>query len=457
MIDMIHSHVVEVLSVEKADEQYYLKVRISLPDDVVLYWKIDDFTANHILSATDFSETYKYRLSFMNHLDTIKMEQVNCITKTNRENSMNIYFSSSDDFKENLHSLKMTPDLNGIENLSFLSRTLPISSNERVEEKVESVILEKVESEPIQPPLEENKTNVSAKRPSIFKWVSIVSIALIALMLIGYSSFKNVSSQDDLAKAAEIKENPNSTEKENSVSSNHRNIQEKPVENSNEDTVEVNEDERLDDTSKNEEKNKETDYLTIPFVELSNVENFYVPVGSVALTFDDGPSVYTDEIVDILKEYGVGGTFFFIGTNIKKYPEQVQYAYDQGYSIGSHSQNHVDVGALSYENQLYEINLSRELIEEITGVNPNLFRPPFGSYNQETLKVMEDHGLKAVLWNQDPKDWSGIGQKQILDYIKNSNPSGSIILLHESETVVKVLPSIIEHLQSQGLELVNLK
>ena len=96
-------------------------------------------------------------------------------------------------------------------------------------------------------------------------------------------------------------------------------------------------------------------------------------------------------------------------------------------------------------------------MEEIIDEDVLLFRPPYGSYNKQLVDLAIEHEYKIVLWNNDPEDWKTRNPNKIFESIKNSNTSGAIILLHESQAVVDSLPKIIEYLQEQDLEIVNLK
>jgi len=199
------------------------------------------------------------------------------------------------------------------------------------------------------------------------------------------------------------------------------------------------------------------DQFMLPFVELDNPVSYNIPEGYVALTFDDGPSKYSKEIVDILKEYGIGGTFFFIGLNVKKYPEHVKYIHSNGYSIGTHSMNHSNLPTLSNEKQEKELIQSSQLIESLTGEKLSLFRPPYGAMNQNVKDLANQYGYKIILWNNDPEDWRNKDADAIVNHIKNTDISGSIILLHESQAVIDALPRIINYLKEQNLEIVSLK
>lgn len=185
---------------------------------------------------------------------------------------------------------------------------------------------------------------------------------------------------------------------------------------------------------------------------ISSLPNHYV-----ALTFDDGPSEYTKEIADILAERGVAGTFFFIGKRIEEYPEIVQYVKEQGHMVGSHSYEHTNL------NRLTPKLLENDLLEAITGLeglvghHVELFRPPFGSADDEVVEVVKSKGLKMVMWNRDPKDWETERAQDIVDYFYSYDPSGGIYILHENAETVEALPQILDYLQSEDLQVVGLQ
>lgn len=193
------------------------------------------------------------------------------------------------------------------------------------------------------------------------------------------------------------------------------------------------------------------------FIELEDYLVYNLPEGKVALTFDDGPSQYTKEIIDILKEYKVGATFFLVGYNVRKYPDYAKYIHSNGYSIGSHSMSHLDMSKLSYEKQKNELISSINILKETIDEDISLFKPPYGSFNKQLENLVISQECKIVLWNNDPEDWKTRDADKIFESIKNSNTSGAIILLHESQAVIDSLPRIIEYLQGQNLEIVNLK
>lgn len=178
-------------------------------------------------------------------------------------------------------------------------------------------------------------------------------------------------------------------------------------------------------------------------------ENVYrLPSGQVALTFDDGPSKYTEEIVDILTEHGVKATFFFIGANLSSHPDAVRYAYDRGMAIGNHSWSHSRLPSLSRVKMEEEISRTNKELENLIGEPVRLFRPPFGATGSAVERTLSREGMLNVLWNRDPEDWRVSEAEDILRYIRSTEPDGGIYLLHESDKTIEVLPQIIQFLQS---------
>lgn len=182
--------------------------------------------------------------------------------------------------------------------------------------------------------------------------------------------------------------------------------------------------------------------------------------GKVALTFDDGPGTYTPQILAVLKEYGVKATFFEIGENAVAHPDYVKQIIAEGHVIGDHTYTHPDLTKLSYDAQMDEINKTKTTIEGIVSTNVHFFRPPYGSYNSDTDKVMSALSMERILWNVDPRDWSGVSSDAIVQNVLANTKSGSIVLMHDgvanSKETVKALPQIIDGLRAKGFNLITI-
>lgn len=176
--------------------------------------------------------------------------------------------------------------------------------------------------------------------------------------------------------------------------------------------------------------------------------------GYVALTFDDGPSAYTKQIVDILTDNGVAGTFLFIGKNATRHQEEVAYAAEHGMSVGNHSWDHSKLTELSDKSKLTNLTKTNEELVSDGAEQVALFRPPYGLINDALAAQVKKQKMKVLMWNRDPEDWNADTRDEILDYFQKVNPSGGIYVLHEKKHTVEALPAIIEYLKKKQLKFV---
>ena len=183
------------------------------------------------------------------------------------------------------------------------------------------------------------------------------------------------------------------------------------------------------------------------------------PLGKVVyLTFDDGPSKLTGQFLDILREQDVKATFFMQGSNLKKkhLQENVKRATKEGHYIGGHSMTH-EFKTLYKENQFVpEMNETLALIHEITGTNPSLVRPPYGSApglkSDQVRNQIVDAGIKVWDWTIDSNDWTLKDNPiQIIESIKSgTNADIEVVLMHEKPQTLAALPGIIAFYREQG-------
>ena len=173
----------------------------------------------------------------------------------------------------------------------------------------------------------------------------------------------------------------------------------------------------------------------------------------VALTFDDGPSKYTKDILDILKRYDACGTFFLIGNKVSFYGNILKEMLQNGNEIGNHSYDHKYLTRLSENEVKEEVSKTQEEIKRVTGFTPKLFRPTYGGYNN-TLKSYID--LTFVLWDVDSRDWEVKNTEGIMNNVLKDVKAGSIILFHDNhEYSVKALPEVIKELKKRGYKFVT--
>lgn len=124
-----------------------------------------------------------------------------------------------------------------------------------------------------------------------------------------------------------------------------------------------------------------------------------------ALTFDDGPSNYTSQLLDILDKYGIKATFCMMGAHVEKYPEIVKRAYESGHQIASHTYSHPHLMSLTNEQIINEVRATEEAIMNVIGIKPRYLRPPFGEADDRVKALLKAMGYKVLLWNVDPTDY----------------------------------------------------
>ena len=172
----------------------------------------------------------------------------------------------------------------------------------------------------------------------------------------------------------------------------------------------------------------------------------------VAISFDAAWGAdKTEKIMDILKEYNANATFFLVGFWVENYPEITKKIAENGFEIGTHSNTHPDMVKLNSEQIKLELETSVKTIEETTNKKVELFRAPFGSYNDNLINTAEDLGLTTIQWDVDSLDWKGISAVDITTRVLNKVFNGSIILCHNnSDHILDALPMILDRLQKRG-------
>ena len=147
----------------------------------------------------------------------------------------------------------------------------------------------------------------------------------------------------------------------------------------------------------------------------------------VALTFDDGPSKYTKELLDFLRENDVPVTFFLVGNRIKEFSGTVQQTVKDGHEMGYHSYAHKMQTGLSDAQILSDFEKSNELLRELTGAEFTLWRTPGGNYNQRVLDCID---LPHIMWSVDTRDWDHRNSYKVYASVVNAS-DGAIVLMHD--------------------------
>ena len=123
---------------------------------------------------------------------------------------------------------------------------------------------------------------------------------------------------------------------------------------------------------------------------------------NIAISFDAAwGDEYTNELLDILKKNNIKATFFMTGGWVEKYPESVKRMAAEGHELGNHSENHKNMSKLSKEENLKEIMDVHNKVKELTGQEMNLFRPPYGDYDDELIKLLNNNKYYPIQWSVD--------------------------------------------------------
>lgn len=177
--------------------------------------------------------------------------------------------------------------------------------------------------------------------------------------------------------------------------------------------------------------------------------------GTVALTFDDGPSPYTPQVLAILKKYNIKATFFVVGTNAQKYPEYIKAIHNEGHVIGSHTQTHPMLTKISEKQLVTEISEPSQIVNNIIGIKPKCLRYPFGASNEHVRDEIRAYGMEPVPMGFNSFDYERPGTQKIIDWVLKNSYSKQVILMHDGydkrEQTVAALPVIIEGIKKKGL------
>lgn len=180
----------------------------------------------------------------------------------------------------------------------------------------------------------------------------------------------------------------------------------------------------------------------------------------VALSFDAAwGNEDTQKLLDTMKKNDVKATFFMTGDWIEKYPEDVKAIAADGHELGNHSENHKQMSKLSAEECKTEIMTPHEKVKKLTGVDMQVFRPPYGDYNDTLIKTLKECNYHGIQWDVDSLDWKDYSADTILSKVLNHKNlrNGSIILCHNGgKHTAECLDQLIQGLKEKGFTLVKM-
>lgn len=180
----------------------------------------------------------------------------------------------------------------------------------------------------------------------------------------------------------------------------------------------------------------------------------------VYITFDDGPTPYTGDILKTLNKFKAGATFFVLGPNVKNYPKMVKLMVKEGYTVGCHGVSHnVHSFYKTAKSPKNEMDSCARTVKKVAGYKVNLIRTPYGSYPYLTKKQrinLEKANYIIWDWNVDSRDWTRPSMKKlvnsVISQVQTQSKKGHhpVILFHDKEITAKALPKILKKLQKMG-------
>jgi peptidoglycan/xylan/chitin deacetylase (PgdA/CDA1 family) len=186
---------------------------------------------------------------------------------------------------------------------------------------------------------------------------------------------------------------------------------------------------------------------------------------AISITFDDGPTEpYTSQILDVLRQFGAKATFFVLGARAQKMPAVVRRAAREGHEIGNHTWDHAALPLRTPSTMRVTIRRTSDLVDNITGARPRVFRAPFGWRNPWLDSAARREGCEPIAWTVGVYDTDRPGVDTIVSRAIEGFVDGSIILLHDGRSldpqpdasqVVDALPRILSEAQRRGFRLLT--
>jgi peptidoglycan/xylan/chitin deacetylase (PgdA/CDA1 family) len=175
-----------------------------------------------------------------------------------------------------------------------------------------------------------------------------------------------------------------------------------------------------------------------------------------SVTFDDGPSNHSQQIMEMLNKAGAQTTYFLIGGSISEYPNIPRQQVRLG-GVADHTWTHPDLRTIGTAGATSELRRTKTAIERATGEPVTLMRPPYGGRDAMTDHVSHKLGLLPIMWDSDTQDSLGASSQTILQNAVAGLRPGGIVLMHETkDSTVSVLPQVLAEAKKKGLKLVSI-
>jgi peptidoglycan/xylan/chitin deacetylase (PgdA/CDA1 family) len=206
-------------------------------------------------------------------------------------------------------------------------------------------------------------------------------------------------------------------------------------------------------------------FYSRPLREALGVEDRTASGNGWALTFDDGPhSQGTPAMLEVLADRGVTATFFLVGEQVLRNPEVAREVVTAGHGIGLHCHRHRNLLRLAPWQVREDVARAQAAIEDVTGISPTMYRPPYGILNATALRLARRSGWRTLLWTHWGRDWQKRATPEsIVARVTEDVEEGSILLLHDADDysapdswrrTALALPRVLDVLEEQGLRAV---
>lgn len=184
--------------------------------------------------------------------------------------------------------------------------------------------------------------------------------------------------------------------------------------------------------------------------------------GVIALTFDDGPGQYMDQLVSLLNQNNAKATFFVTGSLygcIHNRAQSVRNAFNAGHQIGSHTWSHPQLGNMGADQIRNEMTRLESALVNIIGQKPTYMRPPYGNVGGQAQSVLGQMGYRIVTWDIDTEDWNNVSPSQSMNkfYQAGAGGNGHIPLMHETvySTATQLAQQVINWAKQNNLQMVT--
>ena len=175
----------------------------------------------------------------------------------------------------------------------------------------------------------------------------------------------------------------------------------------------------------------------------------------VALTFDDGPSEYSDALLDVLARHDAKATFYMVGWSYRAYADSIRRMVAEGHEIGNHTFEHLKLAEQTDAVIRQQVTAMSDALYEVSGLNGFHLRPPHGSCDRRVASVAN---VPVIMWSVDSSDWYHRSAEHLINEVGPMIQDGDIVLLHDPvPSTAQGLDGLLTNLKARGFEIVTVE